>query len=239
MIVSPDTTVGEIASRFPGTIKVFQRLHVEFCCDGGRRLGEIGRDRQLTFDQLAAALRDAADAPPRPRHDWSTRSLPDLTAHIVEAFHEPLRQELPRLHRMALKVQRHTDPYVHVLAAVLYELERFNADLDPHMATEERELFPLIGRAASNRLQPGDRARFRQLRRALEAGHVEAGRALRILRSVTDRYVVPASACATLRDLYRGLKELEQLMQLHVHLENSLLFPRADALVAEAGSERS
>lgn len=32
MIVSPDTTVSEIVSQFPGTIRLFQRLHVAFCC---------------------------------------------------------------------------------------------------------------------------------------------------------------------------------------------------------------
>jgi regulator of cell morphogenesis and NO signaling len=49
----------------------------------------------------------------------------------------------------------------------------------------------------------------------------------------------PPRACATLRDLYLGLNELEQLMQLHIHLENNVLLPRAAVLVSEAGIERS
>ena len=240
MIVSRDTTVAEIASRCPETIPVFQRLRVEFCCDGGRRLDDLCRERQLPFEKLAAALAAArAAGPAPPRNDWSTHPLSNLTAHIVDAFHEPLRQELPRLHRLAVKVQRHTDPSKHVLAVVLYELERFHADVEPHMANEERELFPLICRAEAGRAHAGDGARFSQLRTALEADHVETGLALQILRSVTDRYHVPAHACATLQDLYAGLKELEQLMQLHIHLENNVLFPRAAALVAEAGIGRS
>lgn len=234
MTLSPDTTVGDLAAQFPQTIRVFQRLRVEFCCEGQRTIGELCRDRQLSFDEVAASLIAAAAAPPPKRHDWNTRPLSDLAAHIVDAFHEPLRQELPRLRGMAAKVQRHTDPYKHVLAVVLYELEQFHADLEPHMATAERELFPLIGRLESGRSREGDRSHFHHLRSVLEAGHLEAGYALRILSNATHRYELPPQACATLRSLYQGLKELEQLMQLHVHLENNVLFPRAATLLSGA-----
>jgi regulator of cell morphogenesis and NO signaling len=230
MLASPDSTAGDIAARFPQTIRVFQRLRIDFCCDGDRALGDLCRERQLSFEHVAAALSAAIAAPPLRRHDWNARPLADLTAHIVEAFHEPLRQELPRLGGMAARVQRHSDPCSHVLAVVLCEVERFHAVIGPHMATAERELFPLIGRLEAGHGIEGDRAQFGRLRATLESDHDEAGNVLRILRAVTDRYEPPARACATLRGLYEGLKELEQLMQLHVHLENNVLFPRAAAL---------
>jgi regulator of cell morphogenesis and NO signaling len=235
MIIAPGTIVGELAAQFPQTIRVFQQLRIEFCREGHRKLTDLCRDRQLSFEEVAAALTNAVAAPaPLPRQDWTTRPLSDLTTHIVEAFHEPMRQELPRLHRMAVKVQRHRDPYKHVLAVVLYELELFTTDLGSHIAKTERELFPLIGRIEAGTRDEDDRGSFRYLRTTLEADHVVAGHALLILRNVTDRYAVPAHACDTLRTLYQGLKELEQLMQLHVHLENNVLFPRAADLLSNA-----
>jgi len=239
MTVFPDSTVGDLASRFPETIRVFQRLRIEFCCDGPRRLGDLCHERHLAFDAVAAALADAVAAPPLSRNDWGARPLSDLTAHIVDAFHAPLRQELPRLYQMAVRVQGHSDAYKRVVAVVRYELARFRAELEPHMAEEEREMFPLIDRIDAGDVREGDRARFSQLRAALESDHAQAGHILQILRRVTDRYGLPAHACATLRGLNRALEELEQLMQLHVHLENNVLFPRAAALLREAGIERS
>jgi regulator of cell morphogenesis and NO signaling len=230
MIASAEATVGNVASQFPQTIPVFQRLGIEFCCDGHRRLGDLCRERQLSFEDVAAALTAAVAAPPLRRHDWNARSLGDLTAHIVEAFHEPLRQELPRLREMAARVQRHSAPDRRRLALMLRAVEHFQAGLELHMATAERELFPLIGRLEAGLAHEGDRAQFGRLRAALESDHDEAGRVVRLLRTVTDRYEPPARACATLRSLYQGLKELEQVMQLHVHLENNVLFPRAAAL---------
>jgi regulator of cell morphogenesis and NO signaling len=233
MVPSPDSTVGELASRFPQTISVFQRLGIEFCCDGGRMLGDVCRERQIVFAELAAALAGAIAAPLPRRQDWSGRPLTELTAHIVDAFHDPLRQELPRLRQRAAKVQHHQGPDKHVLGVVQYELERFNAELQPHMAAAERELFPLVERIDRRECRPGDAALFGQLRAALEADHAEAGHALQILRNVTNRYELPVRSCATLRGLYQGLRDLERLMQLHVHLENNVLFPRAAAQLAE------
>ena len=234
MIATPNTTVGDLAAQFPQTLRVFQRLRIELCCDGQRTLGDLCRERHLSFDDVATALAAVVAAPPRKRADWNTRPLSDLTAHIVEAFHEPLRQELPLLRAMAAKVQRHTDPDKHVLAVVLYELERFSADLELHLATTERKLFPLIGRLESGEGPGRDSVHFQHLRAALEAEHVEFRCALRILSNATHRFERPSHACATLHRLYRGLTELEQLMQLHVHLENNVLFPRAAALLSEA-----
>ena len=231
MTPTPATTIGDLAAQCPQTIQVFRRLRVEFCCDGRRTLGDLCGDRQLSFGDLVSALNGAMIAPASQRQDWSTRPLSELAAHMIAGFHEPIRQELPRLHGMAVKVQRHSDSNQHVLAVVLYELERFNARFEPHMAVAENELFPLIDRLEAEQDREGDRARFDQLRATMTAEHAEAGHTLRILRNIMHRYEAVPPACTTLRSLYQGLKELDRLMQLHVHLENNLLFPRAAKLL--------
>jgi len=68
----------------------------------------------------------------------------------------------------------------------------------------------------------------------MEHEHDHAGRLLMELRQLTDDYVVPEWGCGTVRAIYQGLAELESSMhvQLHVHLENNILFPRALQLAA-------
>ena len=61
--------------------------------------------------------------------------------------------------------------------------------------------------------------------------HESAGSALATMRALTRGYVPPEDACPTFRGLYHGLAEVESDMHLHVHLENSVLFPRAARLV--------
>ena len=60
--------------------------------------------------------------------------------------------------------------------------------------------------------------------------HDDAGAALARLRELTNGYAPPPEACNTYRALFAGLAELEEDLHVHIHLENSVLFPAAQAL---------
>ena len=47
------------------------------------------------------------------------------------------------------------------------------------------------------------------------------------IRELTCEYAVLADACTTYRAALDGLRVLEGDMHLHVHKENSILFPKA------------
>ena len=237
MTFSPRTTVGELAGRFPSTVKIFQRHGIEFCCGGHRSLDQVCRDLSIEYDLLASEL-VAAVLGSRERITWADRSLSDLVAHLVEAFHEPLRGELPRLRDLAVRLQGHGDSHRRVLAVVRYELDRFSAELIAQMTAEERELFPLVLRLDRGEPMEGDAALLEYLCAAAEDARSEAAQTLRILRQITDGYAPPPTACATLRALYRDLSDLEALMHLHVHIESNVLFARATALMPAAAVER-
>ena len=117
---------------------------------------------------------------------------------------------------------------------ILSELTRFSEELDAHMKVEERELFPLIDALERGEVSDGDAASLEHLSLTLEADHVDAGQTLRLLGQITDDYEAPDGACSTMRALYQGLQELERLMHLNIHLENNVLFMRADALTSSA-----
>lgn len=239
MTISPETTVGYLATEFPETIRVFQRLRIEFCCDGPRPLGELCRERGLSFENVASALGLATPSPHAPDSGWQRRAVIELTAHITEAFHDPLRTELPRLHALAVRAQNHGQGSEDVHRTVLQALERLRATLETHMEMEERELFPLVARLEAGAIDGRAEADVSRLRAALQSDHKLLAGTLSDLRRVTHQYEPPSHACSTVRTLYRGLDELEKLMHLHIHLENNVLFTRAAALLPEAGIERS
>lgn len=232
MMFSPDTAVGQLAARHPATIKVFQHHGIHFCCGGHRTLAEACRAQGLRFEQLTAELAAVIQRTPV-RLTWADRPLSDLAAHIIESFHEPLRQELPRLSTLADRVRDHGDR--RVLAIVHYQVARFGAELTTQMGAEERDLFPLIVRMESEPGMPGNSALFAALRADADTSHADAGHTLRLLREITAGYVPPSGACSAVRALYRGLQDLDALMPLHVHLERHVLFPRA-AAIADAGA---
>ena len=66
--------------------------------------------------------------------------------------------------------------------------------------------------------------------------HEAAGAMLAEIRRLSDNYTTPVGACPTYQAYYDGLREFEQDLHQHIHLENNILFPRAIAMErAEVG----
>ena len=145
MTFFPDTTVGELAAQFPATVRVFQRRKVEFCCGGHQTLAQMCRDLGTPYEILTVELEHAICQAPA-RVTWADRPLSELTDHIVEAFHQPLLLELPRLRALITRLQDHGDAHRRVLTVVGQQLCRFEAGLLARVTAEETELFPLIDR---------------------------------------------------------------------------------------------
>jgi regulator of cell morphogenesis and NO signaling len=67
---------------------------------------------------------------------------------------------------------------------------------------------------------------------AMESEHESAGEALVKIREITRNFELPEYACVTYRALMSSLDELERDLHMHIHLENNILFPRAERLEA-------
>lgn len=239
MQIHSGTLVSEIATAAPGTIKVFQRYQLEFCCGGRVPLAEACAASGLDLDVVLAEL-EAATSSGDDHIDWSRQPLAALVAHIHNRYHEPLRDELPRLSAMADKVAlRHGErlPHLRELRDVFHTLD---VELRDHMAKEEAVLFPAVISLETAAEADASSTAWRwvvQPIQVMEAEHESAGEALRRLRELSNDYVPPADACPTFRGLFHGLAELERDMHQHVHLENHVLFPRAAALVTPVVTE--
>jgi regulator of cell morphogenesis and NO signaling len=220
MAITPETTVGGIATEHPLATRVFARHGIDFCCGGGRPLADAcaaqGVDAATVLQELEAELARTSE----PETRWDEASLTDLIDHIVATFHEPLREELPRLEAMATKVlEVHGEKDPERLKEVLDTIRALQAELTAHMGKEEEILFPMIA-AGRGAMAMGPVS-------VMEAEHDEAGKMLRRLAELTDGYAAPEGACNTWRALWAGLADLEQAMHVHIHLENNILFPRA------------
>ena len=228
MHITETTTVAEVASTLPSSVRVFQRYGIDFCCGGKTALAAACQAHHVSYAEVVGAIEASAQQPAADNRDWNREPLPGLIDHIVATYHEPLREELPRLEAMAAKVYRvhgSKAPYLARLDAIVSEL---SADLRSHMFKEETMLFPAIRtvEAVGGRSPRPISAPIA----VMEAEHDHAGALLAELRTITDGYVAPEWACQTFRALYHGLADLESAMHVHVHLENNVLFPRAVGL---------
>jgi regulator of cell morphogenesis and NO signaling len=231
MTITRETTVAEIARTEPGTIKVFQRHKMDFCCGGKIPLAQACAQYGVDESTLLAELGEATRAPGEER-DWSNASLTDLIAYIQQRFHVPLRDELPRLSAMLDRVvSRHGERFPEMLLPLQATFDGLRDELFAHMAKEDQVLFPaVVALEGSPGPFPPGAAWIAQPIEVMEAEHDAAGAALARIRELTGGHVPPPDVCPTFQGLFYGLAQLEREMHVHIHLENNVLFPRAAEL---------
>lgn len=225
-----DKTVGSLLAEQPTRAVVFDKYKIDFCCGGGKSLAEACLARGADIDAVIAELLKSdqqAEAAVEPPEIWQDKTITELVDHIEQVHHQFLKQELPRLEFLAEKVARvhgEAHPEMIELAHVFVSLK---SEMETHTMKEERILFPYL-----RALDRGERTAscFGSVAnpiRQMEFEHAEAGEALQQLRQLTNEYTVPEGACNSWRALVDGLSRIDQDLRIHVHKENSILFPKA------------
>ena len=234
-------TVREIALEQPHSIRVFERFGIDYCCGGRKPLAEACMEKQIAVDEVLAALEAAAGSTAAMPVDWSQAALGKLIDHIVATHHAYVKNELPRLAVLAQKVvNRHGDTQAH-LPALQKLLAQLDEELIHHLGKEEHVLFPYITKleGALNSGGAHPEACFGTIESPIAmmtSEHDAAGAMVAEIRRLSENYTTPVGACPTYHAYYDGLKEFEQDLHQHIHLENNILFPRA-IVMERAGVE--
>ena len=232
-------TVREIALEQPTSIRVFEHFGIDYCCGGRKPLTEACAAGNLEVEAVIAALEAAARGPAPIGEDWTSASLEKLSAHIVATHHAYVKRELPRLAALAEKVvRRHGDTQAQ-LPLIQVKLALLDEELTQHLAKEEVVLFPYVTKleralATGSTLPHGCFATVANPIAMMTAEHDAAGGLLAEMRELSSNFTPPVGACPTYCAFYAGLKEFEQDLHQHIHLENNILFPRAIRMEAEA-----
>lgn len=207
-------SLAHLAVTHPAASRVFQRYGLDFCCRGERSLADACRDRAVDPAVVAAQILEQGQT----LRDWSTVSLSELIAHVVERYHAPARVELNDLIAMAHRVEaRHADkPGCPVGLAAF--LEQWSSELLLHMHKEEVALFPMFASGAG--------AAAVMPVHVMESEHRTHGESLATVRRLTGDLLIPEHACTTWRALYLRLTEFERDLMEHIAFEEEVVFPR-------------
>lgn len=233
-------TVREIALEQPSSIRVFERYGIDYCCGGRKPLSEACAARSLEVNAVIASLEEAAGSSGKPTKDFGQRSLSGLCAHIVSTHHEYVKSELPRLKGLAEKVvNRHGENHPE-LPIIQATLARMSDELTSHLGKEEMVLFPYIAKLERALAEGGTKPEscFGTVSNPIAMmtrEHEDAGLLLEVLRSKSNQYTTPEGACPTYHAFFDGLREFEQDLHEHIHLENNVLFPQAVQMEEAAG----
>lgn len=222
MTVSTSATLAELVIQDPRRTQVLDRYALDYCCNGHRQLDEAVTAAGLDLDEISRSL----DLPgERPVDTTATPGAAGALAHeIVDTHHAWMWEEMPRLLALTEKVHRvHGDRHSE-LADVLATYRAAVSELEPHMTTEERVVFPAISRMERGQA-PTTPVRDRIDR--LREEHQAVGALFSHLRDITHDWEPPADACGSYRAMLDGLHTMQRDLHDHIHQENNVLFPRA------------
>lgn len=226
-----ERTVGELVAERPGRSRIFQAANIDFCCQGSRTLREACQHKGIAAEPLVEQLEAELADKQAPAQNPAELPPQELITHIVTTHHGYLRRELPRLHTMCERVAHVHGGHTPSLVEVFEVFRGMEDELNTHIMKEEQILFPAITALSRNESIPMS---LDGPISCMMHEHEDAGAALARMRELTRGFQPPADACNTYRALFAGLAELEEDLHRHIHLENSVLFPVAQGMIASA-----
>jgi regulator of cell morphogenesis and NO signaling len=237
MNFSTETRVNEIALSNPGARRVLEDAGVDYCCGGGKSLQDACLHAGVTTDEILKRLRQNSELAGPEDTEWTSASLADLTRHIRERHHQYVRDSIPRVRALLAKI-REKHGLRHCEIEEIEKLFGYVArEMTAHMQKEEQILFPYIDvleRSArgNGSVEPPFFHTVRNPIHVMMQEHDIAGELMRNIRNASNDYKAPADACTSYQATYQELRQFEEDLHLHVHLENNILFPRAVKLEA-------
>ena len=230
--ISGNKIIGEIVAADFRTAKVFENHGIDFCCGGKVALGAICGEKGLDLAAITSELEALQNEPAERSQNYSSWALPFLADYIVNTHHVYLKENDEQIAAYARKiaaVHGAQHPEVIRIAAIF---DKIASAMTAHLKEEEEVFFPAIKRVDASRISGNtpddeDRETIRVTLLTLQREHEEIGDAIHTIRHLSNDYAIPADVCNTFMVTYQKLKEFEDDLHKHVHLENNILFPKA------------
>lgn len=231
MNIQENTIIGELVAQDYRTASIFKKYGIDFCCQGNRTIIDACKAKNIDQTKVMSDLLAVKNSNETGTTDYQSWPI-DLLADYIEKKH----------HRYVEEKIQEIKPYLDKICRVhgnrhpeLFEInEHFNAtagELAKHMKKEELILFPYVRKMV----------KAKQVNSKIEAPHFDTvqnpiammmhehsheGERFRKIEELSNNYTPPHDACNTYRITFALLKEFEQDLHLHIHLENNILFPK-------------
>lgn len=227
-----NSTIAEIVANNYRTAEVFKKYGIDFCCGGKKTIAVVCTEKGIDARILERELHSLQTITAGPQHDFKNWSPAFLADYIVNVHHTYVNNNLPLITEFTDKVAKvhgHHNPETIEINELWKQVV---ADLTTHIKKEELVLFPYIRnlekfiKGEIENLPAPPFGTVKNPVQMMEHEHETAGELLHRIQQLSAGYNPPDHACNTYRVLYAKLKEFENDLHTHIHLENNILFPK-------------
>ncbi|MFA3781487.1 iron-sulfur cluster repair di-iron protein [Melioribacteraceae bacterium 4301-Me] len=235
-------TIAEIVAEDYRAAKIFESYKIDFCCNGNKKFDTAVKEKNIDPQKIITELTSLQKDNNNNAVDFKSWPLDLLADYIEKKHHRYIEERTPEIKEYLAKLcQVHGNNHPE-----LFEInDLFNqsaGQLAMHMKKEELILFPYIRKiaAAKQKNEKVNPPQFGSVENPISAMMIEhdvEGERFKKINELSNNYIVPDDGCNTYQLTYSLLKEFEEDLHIHIHLENNILFPSALKLEKEMTAE--
>jgi regulator of cell morphogenesis and NO signaling len=235
MISFKEKTLASIVTEHSQSVNILEKYDLDFCCKGKRTLAQACMDQDLPVDNIAKELEGLVSFEENKHKPFAEMKAHELISYILLHHHFYVKQSMPTIIAHLEKVvAKHGERFPYMVK-VFQLFSAIREEMTLHMQKEEMVLFPRI-KEIENLFITSQRSKLAKGYingpvSVMEMEHEHAGELLFEIRHLTNNYTPPVDACTTFKLSLSELKEFEQDLHRHVHLENNLLFPLSEKML--------
>ena len=222
-----EKTIADIVTADIRTASIFKRHGIDFCCGGGKILSDVCKEKKIRVSKITNEIQKLNSI--NKEKNYNKMSVNALIKHIIETHHKYVKEKIPTIKDFAKKVSKvHGKNYPET--NLIYHLFlRLSDELLDHINKEEEILFSKIKILVDKTYSKSVFFSYGTISnpiKMMEMEHESAKKVLKEIEELSNKYNPPPNACNTYKALYNSLKEFQDDLHIHIHLENNILFPK-------------
>ncbi|MCB0802644.1 MAG: iron-sulfur cluster repair di-iron protein [Flavobacteriales bacterium] len=231
MSITSKDIVGELVAKDYRMATVFKTAGIDFCCRGNRSIEEVCEKNNLDSAELIKKL-ESVQVKNDGAIDFDSWSIDLLADYIEKKHHRYVEEKIKEIKPFLNKVVRVHGAQHPELVEIEEQFLASAGELTLHMKKEELIIFPFVQKlmkhkASGDKMEPAHFGTIENPISMMKEEHDIEGVRFRRISELSSDYNPPAEACTTYRVTYAMLKEFEDDLHTHIHLENNILFPKA------------
>lgn len=227
MIINKSDTVASIVTRNLQSAAIFNIYRIDFCCRGGRTLEDACVEESVSLGEILDVLWEL-DTKNNPLPDFGIMRIDMLADYIRRNHHKYTERKLVFIRNNIDRLIRDYESSHQELSQIQKIFDDLSIDLRIHMKQEEFMIFPYIKTMIKKRST--NSKLFKTIQDpilAMKDDHDNEEKGFDVLSDLTHNYSIPREGYYAFRATYAAMKDLDEDLKIHMHLENNILFPKA------------
>jgi regulator of cell morphogenesis and NO signaling len=227
--VYSEISIGEIVAADFRAAEIFKKAGIDFCCGGKKSLANACNEKSVDPALIEEQLKVLKNVQVSQNQNFNEWELSFLIDYIVNTHHKYVLNTLPELVLYTQKIASVHGSHHPELIEVADLFGKINGELLQHLKNEEEVLFPSIKEVLKCNSAEAKAVIISEIKR-MSGEHEFAGGAMDKINEITSDYLVPEDGCNTYSVTFNLLRQFEDDLHVHVHLENNILYSKALAL---------